>query len=264
MGGGGDDQRGQPVVRAQRRGEPRGVRPAAGRTAAIGPRARSGGQPGSHAGRLAAAAAVGKTDRPGGLDSGASAVSESRKWVDVRIATYNIHRCRGLDRRTDPARIARVSKESDADIIAMQEVIGAGPAGTVDQAQEIGALTGMGWVMAPARELRGHIFGNVVMSRFPMRSHAQRDLTWRVCEHRNVQRVDLDLDGRILHLFNVHLGTALMERRYQAGQLAAYVHHKRAPGPKVVVGDFNEWSRGLATRLLSQKLKALDLYPHLR
>lgn len=191
-------------------------------------------------------------------------MSDSRKWVDVRIATYNIHRCRGLDRRTDPARIARVIKDIDADIIAMQEVIGAGPAGTVDQAQEIGALTGMGWVMAPARELRGHIFGNVVMSRFPLRSHAQRDLTWRVCEHRNVQRVDIDFDGRILHLFNVHLGTALMERRYQAGQLAAYVHHKRAPGPKVVVGDFNEWSRGLATRLLSQKLKALDLYPHLK
>ena len=191
-------------------------------------------------------------------------MSESRKWVDVRIATYNIHRSKGLDRRTDPARIAKVVESINADVIAMQEVIGAGPAGTVDQAQEIGALTGMGWVMAPARELRGHLYGNVVMSRFRMQSHAQCDLTWRACEHRNVQRVDIDLDGRILHLFNVHLGTALMERRYQAGRLAAYVHDKRVTGPKVVVGDFNEWTRGLATRMLSEKLQALDLYPHLK
>ncbi len=49
--------------------------------------------------------------------------------VDVRIATYNIHRCRGIDRRTSPARIAEVLREIDADIVALQEVIGAGPAG---------------------------------------------------------------------------------------------------------------------------------------
>jgi endonuclease/exonuclease/phosphatase family metal-dependent hydrolase len=187
----------------------------------------------------------------------------SRKWVDLRIATYNIHRCRGLDRRTDPARIAKVLESINADVIAMQEVVGAGATG-VDQAQELGAMLGMGWVMAPARELRGHLFGNVVMSRFRMASHAQCDLSWRACEHRNVQRVDLDIDGRILHLFNVHLGTALMERRYQAGRLAAYVHDKRVTGPKVVVGDFNEWTKGLATSMLSEKLKALDLYPHLK
>ena len=29
-------------------------------------------------------------------------------WRTLRIATYNIHRCRGLDGRTNPARIADV------------------------------------------------------------------------------------------------------------------------------------------------------------
>ena len=187
----------------------------------------------------------------------------SRRWIDLRVATYNIHRSRGLDRRTDPARIARVIQDIKADVIAMQEVVGAGPSG-VDQAQEIGAAVGMGWAMAPTRELRGHAFGNVVMSRYPMVSHAQCDLSWRKCEHRCAQRVDLDVDGRVVHLFNVHLGTALMERRYQAGRLAAYVHDKRVSGPKIVVGDFNEWTKGLATRMLSEKLQALDLYPYLK
>ena len=48
---------------------------------------------------------------------------------DVRIATYNIHRCRGMDRRVVPQRIVDVLREIDADVIALQEVIGAGPVG---------------------------------------------------------------------------------------------------------------------------------------
>ena len=74
--------------------------------------------------------------------------------VELRVATYNIHRCRGLDRRTIPSRIADVLAEIDADVVALQEVVGAGRRGT-GHAQELGAALGMGWVMAPARLLRG-------------------------------------------------------------------------------------------------------------
>ena len=49
--------------------------------------------------------------------------------VNLRIATYNIHRCRGMDRRVVPARIVEVLREINADVIALPEVIGAGPAG---------------------------------------------------------------------------------------------------------------------------------------
>jgi endonuclease/exonuclease/phosphatase family metal-dependent hydrolase len=44
----------------------------------------------------------------------------ARRQVDVRIATYNIHRCRGMDRRTIPARIAEVIREMNADVVPMQ------------------------------------------------------------------------------------------------------------------------------------------------
>ena len=70
-----------------------------------------------------------------------------------------------------PARIAEVLRDIDADVIALQEVVGAGPAGS-GQAEEIGAALGMGWVMASVRHLRHHLFGNVVMSRFPIVHHA--------------------------------------------------------------------------------------------
>jgi endonuclease/exonuclease/phosphatase family metal-dependent hydrolase len=188
----------------------------------------------------------------------------AKHTVDVRIATYNIHRCRGMDRRVMPSRIIEVLREVDADIIALQEVIGAGPAGA-GQAEEIGAGLGMGWVMASVRRLRNHLFGNVVLSRCFVTHHSQYDLSWRTCEPRACQRVDLEISpGRALHVYNVHLGTAVLERRYQAPRLAAYVHDRRVTGPKIILGDFNEWMRGLATRTLNSLFESIDIQSHLR
>lgn len=188
----------------------------------------------------------------------------SRTWIDLRVATYNIHRGRGLDRRTRPDRIIRVLSAINADIVALQEVLGAGRSGP-GQAEAIGAALGMGWVMAPTREHRNHQYGNVVLSRMPITDHHQLDLSWKTCEPRNSQRVTIDLgEERLLQLYNVHLGTALFERRHQAPKLAAWIHDRRTPGPKIVLGDFNEWGRGLVSDVLASRLQSIDLYPHLK
>jgi endonuclease/exonuclease/phosphatase family metal-dependent hydrolase len=189
-------------------------------------------------------------------------MSEAARGL-VRVATYNIHRCRGLDGRTRPDRIAEVLQGIGADVIALQEVIGAG-AWHEGQAQEIGAALGMGWVMATARVLRRHAYGNVVLSRFPIVHHVRYDLSWKTCEPRCCHRVDVDVEGRPLHIYNVHFGTAILERRVQAERLAAIVCHRRVVGPKVVLGDFNEWTRGPASALLGERLNGVDLPAHVR
>jgi endonuclease/exonuclease/phosphatase family metal-dependent hydrolase len=181
----------------------------------------------------------------------------------VRIATYNIHRSRGLDGRTRPDRIASVLRSIDADIIALQEVVGSGPHGG-GHAEEIGAALGMGWVMAPARQLRGHHFGNAVLSRLPITAHFEHDLSWKTCEPRRMQRVDVGVDGTTLHVYNVHLGTAILERRHQAERLASIVCDRHVGGAKLVLGDFNEWMRGLVTRTLSERLSSVDLRNYLQ
>ena len=150
-----------------------------------------------------------------------------------------------------------------ADIVALQEVIGAGPRGG-GHAEQIGAALGMGWVMAPARQLRGHQFGNAVLSRLPITAHLEHDLSWKTCEPRRMQRVDVSVDGHTLHVYNVHLGTAILERRHQAERLSAIVSDRQVVGAKLVLGDFNEWMRGLVTRTLSETLNSVDLRNHLR
>ncbi len=189
-------------------------------------------------------------------------VDEPKRTRTVRVATYNIHSGRGLDGRTRLERIAAVLAGIDADIIALQEVVGASPL-KPGQAAELGAALGMGWVMAPTRHQRTALFGNVVLTRFPVRHHVQYDLTWKTCEHRGVQRVDVGLEDDTLHFYNVHLGTSLMERRNQAARLATLVHDRRVVGPKIVLGDFNEWARGIAKDVLAERLQSIDLSKHL-
>jgi endonuclease/exonuclease/phosphatase family metal-dependent hydrolase len=180
----------------------------------------------------------------------------------LRIVTYNIHRSIGMDRRRRPERVAAVLREIDADVIALQEVVGAGPNGG-SHIEEIGAALGMGWVMATARHLRGHPFGNAVLSRFPIVHHAEHDLSWKTCEPRCLQRADIDVHGHHLHVYNVHLGTAILERRHQAERMAHIVSDRHVGGAKLVLGDFNEWTRGLTTRLLSNRLRSVDLTSYL-
>jgi endonuclease/exonuclease/phosphatase family metal-dependent hydrolase len=185
------------------------------------------------------------------------------RHITLRIATYNIHRGRGLDRRTDIGRIAKVIAGLEVDLIALQEVVGAGPDG-MGQAEEIAAQLGMTPVMAATRMLRGRLFGNAIVGRFPVRHHERYDVSWRDRESRGCQRVDLDVGPGLLHVYNVHLGTSLLERRHQAVHLARILDAPEVGEPKIMLGDFNEWLRGPATRVLMDRLDSLDLRAHIK
>ncbi|HEX8162735.1 MAG TPA: endonuclease/exonuclease/phosphatase family protein [Pyrinomonadaceae bacterium] len=191
----------------------------------------------------------------------------------LRVVTYNVHKCRGLDRRVRPARIASVLRELDADVIALQEVVSHAGAdrAEMDQAKFIAGELGYDYCVGENRKHRGAAYGNVVLSRLPWGRVENHDITWRGRERRGALRVDVRIDdgagGRLtLHLFNVHLGTAFIERRHQARQLVGerVLRRPDLEGARVVLGDFNEFPRGLATRLLSEELCAADVRTHLK
>jgi endonuclease/exonuclease/phosphatase family metal-dependent hydrolase len=86
-------------------------------------------------------------------------------------------------------------------------------------------------------------------------------VTWRRRERRGCLRTDVELPNHAaLHLFNVHLGTSFLERRHQARRLLSDEVLNRAEfrGPRIVVGDFNEWTRGLATRMMGKAFEAVE------
>jgi endonuclease/exonuclease/phosphatase family metal-dependent hydrolase len=172
----------------------------------------------------------------------------------LRIATYNVHKCRGIDGRVRAERIARVIATFDADVIALQEIYG-------DQVEYLAGELGYGSSFGENRTLRTRPYGNAILSRLPLGTTKNYDLTHGRRERRGILRSDIQIHGKTLHLFDVHLGTAFLERRYQGRELLSdrILAQLGLTGPRVIVGDFNEWTRGLCTQLMSAQFAAADL-----
>ncbi len=92
-----------------------------------------------------------------------------RARSSVRVATYNVHGCVGLDGRLSPARIARVLASLDADIICLQELdVGRPRSRSLDQARTIADLLEMEMQFGAAIDHTGERYGNAILSRWPM------------------------------------------------------------------------------------------------
>ncbi|HEX8685575.1 MAG TPA: endonuclease/exonuclease/phosphatase family protein [Pyrinomonadaceae bacterium] len=189
----------------------------------------------------------------------------------LRVVTYNVHKCVGLDRRERPGRIAAVLREVNADVAALQEVVSveSDSSREAHQARFIAEELGCRFHLGENRRHRGGAYGNVVLTRLPVTHCHNYDITWRHQEPRGALRVDLALEEQgapVLHFFNVHLGTAFVERRHQGRKLCSesVLRDPGLTGPRVVLGDFNEWTHGLASRLLGHELRSADLRQHLR
>jgi endonuclease/exonuclease/phosphatase family metal-dependent hydrolase len=189
------------------------------------------------------------------------------KSETLRVVTYNVHRCKGLDGRVRPDRVAKVLKEIDADIVALQEVVcipGGEPES--DQAHFIAREIGADFLFGENRKLWGGAYGNVVLSKLPMKTVKNHDLSVRGRERRGCLHIDVEVGGRMVHVFNVHLGTAFMERRKQGRQLAGLdiLLNNELKGPRLLLGDFNEWAPGLTTKLLRAHMQSVDIKKHLQ
>jgi endonuclease/exonuclease/phosphatase family metal-dependent hydrolase len=170
------------------------------------------------------------------------------------VASYNIHRGVGLDRRRDLDRIAAVIEEMQPDVVGLQEVIRATGSAQADQAGYLARRLGMELVMGVTRELAGGHYGNALLTRLPIVASVTHDLSHGRRERRGALRVDLDSDGAVVHVFNCHFGLAFRERRRQIELLGRFIGGPaELPGPRVLMGDFNEWHRGPVTRGLRRE-----------
>jgi endonuclease/exonuclease/phosphatase family metal-dependent hydrolase len=180
----------------------------------------------------------------------------------LRVVTYNVHKCRGLDQRVDPARIANVLQAIDADIIALQEVVSIESRNPADdQARFIAEGLGFDVAFGQNRWHNGGRYGNVVLTRFPIHVSRNHDLTAGRRERRGCLQVDVALEATTLHVFNLHLGTGFIERRRQARRLwnEQIFSPTGIKGPRIVLGDFNEWVRGSVSDLLAGLFEYADI-----
>src|SRR4030095_1725736 len=123
----------------------------------------------------------------------------------LTVASYNIHKGQGLDGRVDLGRIAGVLEELEADLVGVQEIFRR-------RADALARRLGVDMHMGVTLERAEAPYGNVVLTRYPAHAARPFDLTRYEREPRGGLRVDVELPGHLLHLFNVHFGLRVRER----------------------------------------------------
>src|SRR5690348_721638 len=106
----------------------------------------------------------------------------------LKVATYNVHKCRGLDQKISPERVAEVIHQLDADVVCLQEVVHA-PEGLAqfNQAERIASeLPGYTWAFGGNRSLHGGAYGNMTLTRLSLTDWRNHDLTHQRREERGV------------------------------------------------------------------------------
>jgi len=181
----------------------------------------------------------------------------------VKVASYNIRKGLGLDRRRDPLRILRVLGEIDADIIALQEAdrrFGTResvlPSFLIENHSDYEAVPldvqtdSMGW------------HGNAILVRRGIEV-THHDIIHIPClEPRGVVTATLSVRGQSLAVFGMHLDLSGLWRTRQARVIADLAAEASEHVATVLMGDLNEWRGRAGTfREFARHFSILDCGP---
>jgi endonuclease/exonuclease/phosphatase family metal-dependent hydrolase len=187
-----------------------------------------------------------------------------------RILTYNVHRCVGVDRRLDVARVAHVIARLRPDIVALQELdVGRARTGGVDQAHEIARRLEMAVHFHAALKVEEELYGDAILTTCPERLVQAGPLPgysrMQALEPRGALWVQVEIDGRSVQIINTHLGLVPREQQIQARWIAGpkWLAHPDRVGPTILLGDFNATATSIVYRTFTDRLEpARNLAPH--
>lgn len=203
--------------------------------------------------RTAALVHLGRTPRP------VHRRSRVPRATHLRVVTYNVHYCKGLDGRFAPDRIARILRALDPDIVALQEIDCGRPRSRGDdQLAYLAKELGLHQLFAPSIVRGEERYGHGLLSTRPIRLVRQVRLPTGgvpVIEPRDALFAAVDLDGRELSVITTHLGLAFAERAAQIDRLLAedFLGGLPPAAPGLLLGDLNLTPGGkLYRRLVSR------------
>ena len=159
----------------------------------------------------------------------------------MKVASYNIHKCRGMDGRNRPDRIVSVIKEINADLVALQEVDRRfGRRDGLLNPEAIRREAGMR-LLVQSDLPQGHGWhGNALLVRNEPKSYRRLRLRLPGFEPRGAIVAELDFGEGEFRVIAAHLGLLRRSRLDQASALLK-LHRELTPMPTVLLGDFNEW-----------------------
>ncbi|GGG66921.1 diguanylate cyclase [Salipiger pallidus] len=155
----------------------------------------------------------------------------------MKVASYNIRKAMGTDRRRDPARILRVLNEIGADVVLLQEAdLRLGPRPTAIPRFLIEQETDYEVADVAINEVSIGWHGNAIFLRKGMKVTRTERIPLPGLEPRGAVLVEA---GGVCFV-GAHLG---LMRRFRLLQMTAIREHlKGCEATSLIAGDFNEWS----------------------
>ncbi|AQQ08318.1 exodeoxyribonuclease III (xth) [Sedimentisphaera cyanobacteriorum] len=172
--------------------------------------------------------------------------AETMQQDVLRVMTYNVHSCVGMDGKLSPLRIARVLEQYNPDIVCLQELdVGREKTGQKDQTKIIAEILEMDHFFLPALEYEEEQYGDAILSRFPMKL-LKSDLLSGNCsrydnEPRGALLAEIDISGKKVQIINTHLGLTGKNQKTQLEDLLGEGWKCGAGSDENILlcGDFN-------------------------
>lgn len=161
----------------------------------------------------------------------------------IKVASYNMRKSIGTDRRRRPERTLQVLCEIDADVVALQEADRRFGAREAVLTQHLLAEHS-DWKPVPvglrARSMGWH--GNALLVRKDTQVLDCEAIHLPALEPRGAVMADLRIRGERLRVVGMHLDLSGLWRRRQAHAILAHLESSAEQLPTVLMGDLNEWS----------------------
>ena len=187
------------------------------------------------------------------LSFGCSSVSRAEP-EKMTVLSYNIHHGAGTDGKLDLERIAQIIRDQRPDVVALQEVdIKTSRSGGIDEAAELGRLTGLNAVFGKAMDYSGGAYGQAILSRWPIKEHTVHQLPQRPGrEPRIVLVARIEAPSGDLFFASTHLDHEMEDVRIeQAAALSRILTGTK--GPVLLAGDFNAAPESTTMRTLLEQ-----------
>ena len=203
----------------------------------------------------------GKNQGPGYVNLPLADVTVTKYPEKLRVATYNVHGCMGMDRQRSEARIAEVIAEMSVDVVALQELdLGRRRSAGANQTKMIAEQLGWYSHFHPAMRRDDEHYGNAILSRYQLNFRRAVELPGRppfFCRE-NRAAIEVNIESKIgkVHIINTHLGLGWRERFVQAQLFTSSEWRAAIAGdiPLILLGDFNSLRGSRPYRTLNRHL----------
>lgn len=161
----------------------------------------------------------------------------------ILVASYNMHKAIGTDRRRRPERILEVLNELGADVVALQEAdrrfgsrASAIPLDMIDAHSDYKPVPldtrsgSLGW------------HGNALLVKKDVEIIDRELVHLPSLEPRGAVLADLKVRGTDMRVVGMHLDLSGLWRRRQAHAILGHLEQRAGDPPTVMMGDLNEWS----------------------